>query len=357
MRKRLFYIILTWLIGGLSVITLSCKKESVDSKPSDDTQAAVVKEESPVKVGLVMAETGPGDISYTDMQYIGLERAEKLYNIEYVYMVPEENTIQAAERIIRDLAQQKCKLIFTSFYFAIEAVKNVAHEFPDIRFVILDYPVTGIANVTSAVYAQHEGSFVVGYLAAKFSQTKNIGFIGGVDIPVIKAFLKGFEEGLAYSRVKTSLKVEYLSRFPEFSGFNSPDKAYLAAVKMYDQGIDVIYNVAGLSGAGIIKAAGDRKKYVIGVDTNQDGLGKGYVLTSMIKRLDYSVVDIVDLYIKGELKTDHVYEYNYKNFGISITDMKYTRDIIGEPLIQELGDIEMKIVNDQISVTNTLIEH
>lgn len=355
--KRLNLLVVLSVMAGMALFTFSCKKaiETKDEpeKQQDDNSQKTRR----IKVGLAMAENGLGDMSFTDMQYAGLKKAEKLYNIDFIYLIPEDNSVESADKILRELARQECELIFTSFFFAIEAVKNLAADYPDIRFVILDNPVKGLANVTSAVYAQHEGSFVVGYLAAKFSKTKKIGFIGGVDIPVVKAFLKGFEEGIAYSKTNASLKVEYLSRFPEFSGFNDPDKGYKTAGVFYNQGIDVIYNVAGLSGSGIIKAAGDKKKFVIGVDANQDGLAEGYVLTSMLKRLDYSVVDIVDLYIKGELKGDYVYNYSYKNFGVSITDMQYTRDIIGDKLIRELREIESKIANGEIVVTNTQIEY
>ncbi len=304
------------------------------------------------KIGLALGYAGIGDMAFNDMQYRGLIQAKHEYPIDVVYKVPTTETIGEQERCIQDLIDEGCELIFSSGIFSVEGLKRYAPMYPQIHFVLLDNPLSGFDNVSSAIYSQHEGSFLVGFLASKFSRTGKVGFIGGVDIPVIKAFLQGFKEGIQYADPKVTLTAKYCSEAPDFNGFNDPDKGYKLATEMYDQGIDVIYNVASASGNGIITAAKDRGKYVIGVDSNQDALAKGYVLTSMMKRIDLSISDLVGKFIKGELKGNTIYTYGLGNDGIQLTDMKYTRDFIGEKLIIEVYNVRQKIIDGKIKVTN-----
>lgn len=308
--------------------------------------------EEKIKVGLVMGYGGIGDMSFNDMQYYGLIRAAQKYSIEIDYKVPKTETEQAMEEALDELMAAPPKLVFLAGYHPSLILRDYAAKHKDVHFVLLDNPMSGVENVSSVVYSQHEGSFVVGYLAAKMSKSKHVGFIGGVDIPVIKAFLKGYEEGAAYADPDVKISVEFCSKQPDYSGFNNPKGGNELAKRMYDSGIDVIYSVASASGVGIIEAAKEKEQFVIGVDSNQDHLAEGFVLTSMMKRLDSSIVDLVGLYLDGELKGGEVYTYGYNNKGVGITDMQYTRDKIGPELIQELHDIEAKIASGEITVTN-----
>ncbi len=341
MRGRLAFLLTLLLIMTLTIVSCGRKQKQ------DDTI-----QKNRIKIGLALGYAGIGDMAFNDMQYRGLIQAKHQYPIEVVYKVPTHESDEEQTSCIQQLIDEQCDLIFSSGIFSIEGLKRFAPDYPDIHFVLLDNPLKGYSNITSVIYAQHEGSFLAGYLAASFTRTHKIGFIGGVDIPVIKAFRKGYEEGAAYADSKVKLITEYCSLAPNFQGFNDPEKGYMLANSMYDQGIDVIYNVASATGNGIIAAAKDRGKYVIGVDSNQDAMAKGYVLTSMMKRLDLSITDIVGKFLDNELAGDSIYVYGLRNNGVSLTDMQYTRDIIGEETVGELEAIKQKIIDGDIVVTN-----
>ena len=125
---------------------------------------------------------------------------------------------------------------------------------------------------------------------------------------------------------------------------------------MYSEGVDIIYAVAGGSGNGIIQAAKDNEKFVIGVDANQDHLAEGFVLTSMMKRLDVAVVDISRLFVEGKLEGNKVYEYGYKDGGVSLTEMEFTKDKIPPQVLANIKEIEQKIASGEIGVTNTMTD-
>ncbi len=335
---RFFFLLLSILI-----FLLACGRSNDQSNEPQNKR---------MKIGLALGYAGIGDMAFNDMQYRGLIQAKHKYPIDVVYKVPKHESDEEQTDCIQQLVDENCDLIFASGIFSIKGLNDIAPKHPDIRFVLLDNPLKGYKNVSSVIYTQHEGSFLVGYLAARFSRTGRIGFIGGVDIPVIKAFLQGYKEGAAYADTGVILDAEFCSNAPDFSGFNDPEKGYQLASAMYDRGIDVIYNVASATGNGIIAAAKDRGKYVIGVDSNQDTMAKGYVLTSMMKRLDLSITDIVGKFFDNELVGDSIYAYGLKNNGVSLTDMQYTRDLIGEKTIGEIDRIKQKIINGEIVVTN-----
>ncbi len=325
-----------------------CKKDATSNETKNKQDGETTK------VGLALGYGGIGDQSFNDMQYNGLIEASRLFKIDIAYRVPEKDDEASMINILRELAdKEKCQVIITSGYLMVTPVNVVSKEFPSIHFVLLDDKAEMLPNVTSVLYAQNEGSFVVGALAAKMSKTKKIGFIGGVDIPVIQSFLTGFKAGVKYADPTVKISVEFCSVLPDFSGFSDPDKGYGIAKKMYIQEADIIYSVAGGTGNGIIQCAKDHGEFVIGVDSDQDHLAKGYVLTSMMKRLDKTVIDICSRFISNKLPGAEVLIYNYKNGGISISEMKYTKDKIPSDTLKYIEDIQKKITSGDIKVANT----
>lgn len=314
-----------------------------------------------IKVGLALGGA-LGDQAYNDMQYKGLIEAAEKFDIAVAYRVPdvlgaEQDLLANFTKMLTELADQEdCDLIIINSFQAIEPLAQVAARYPQKFFVLLDAVAKPLENVASTTYTSHEGSFVVGALAAYISQTKKVGMLCGVDIPIIKSFLKGFEEGLAYADPAVQLTTEYVSKFPDFSGFGNPQRGYELANQLYEQGVDVIYAAAGSTGNGVIQAASEQQKYVIGVDSDQDYLAPGFVLTSMMKRLDVSVINLCQLFIEGKLTGNTVYEYGYKNGGISITDMKFTKEKIPADILEKIRAIEQKIAVGEIQVTNILTE-
>ncbi|HOJ62839.1 MAG TPA: BMP family ABC transporter substrate-binding protein [Spirochaetota bacterium] len=333
----------------LLFFVFSCKKEKLNNN---------LKDSNVLKIGLALGVGGLGDQSFNDMQYNGLIELSKKYNIEIVYKVPISSSPEDIDNVLDDLCKnEKCNFVIAGGgYLMVKSLDKVSNIYKEVKFVLIDDYAILKENVSSIVFAQNEGSFVVGVLAAKFSKTKKVGFIGGVDMLVVKSFYKGFEEGIRYVDKNVKLLVEYISleKDNDYSGFDNPQKGYNIAQKMYDSGVDIIYSVAGASGNGIIQCANDNKKYVIGVDSNQDYMAKGYVLTSMMKRLDNAVFDIGEKFINNQFEGNKIYIYDYKNKGISLTDMEYTKEIIGEDIINYLKKIEEKIINGEIKVTNLM---
>lgn len=173
------------------------------------------------------------------------------------------------------------------FAFGLEyydVIKDVAAQNPDTLFVIVDNPHIDAPNVASVSFLNEEGGFLMGSIAATVSQSNQIGFVGGMDIGVIRDFACGYAQGAKKQNSEINIVVEMLGDTP--IAFNNPDKAKVTANKQYDLGVDVIFHAAGGSGAGVLEAAAEQGKLAIGVDANQNGVQPGNVLTSMLKRVD-----------------------------------------------------------------------
>lgn len=327
-------------------IALGCKKESV----KEDKIVSNKK----ITVGLALGVGGLGDQSFNDMQYNGLIELSKNFDVNLFYEAPVDDSEEEMYKILDKLCSvEKCDFVIAGAgYLMINPLDKISDKYKDTKFVLIDDYAVLKDNVSSIVFAQEEGSFVVGSLAAYFSKTKKVGFIGAVDMQIIKSFLDGFKKGIVYADNTVNIIEEYISfeKDNDYSGYDNPKKAYEIAKKLYDSGCDVIYSVAGASGNGIIQCAADMKKYVIGVDSNQDFMAKGYVLTSMMKRLDKAVYDITENFIAGKFMGNKIYLYSYNNGGISITDMKYTETLIGENVVKKIRNIETKISKGEIIV-------
>ena len=312
-------------------------------------------EDKPVRVGLVLGRYGLGDQSFNDMQYNGLIAAYRRFSIKAVFRVVKDETEAGMQPVFEELIhRERCNVVIAGeAYLMSGLVIKLAKKYPDVMFVMMDYRLDSVPNVVSVEFAQNEGSYAAGFLAARVSGKTRIGFLGGVDLPVIKDFATGFREGVAAGNPAATVIEEYLTRLPDFSGFSDPKKGHAAALKMYADGIDVVYAVAGASGNGVIHAASETGKYVIGVDSNQDHMAPGRVLTSMMKRLDVAVLRLIEARIAGTLKGG-VYRSDYRDGGISLTEMEYSRDRIPADLIRELRELEKKIADRRIAVGSYL---
>ena len=307
------------------------------------------------KIGICFTAVGPGDLSFNNMLYKGSIELQAKYDVEFVYQTVTADTDAEFERALRTLAEQ-VDLVITLGFQARAGLNAAAKAFPDTQFVLFDIVAEPAPNVSSVIYAQHEGGFIGGVIAALVTQTKTVGFIAGVDIDILKAYISGFQQGAAYIDPSVRVLVEYCTTFPDFSGFSSPEKGYAIASSMIEKGADIVFNGAGGSGPGIIQAAVEHQKYAIGTDANQDYLAPGFVLTSIMKRLDTSMLDIGDKFMRGEFAGNTVYEYAYSNGGISLTPMEFTRDNIPAETLGKIADIEQKIISGEIAVTNLLAQ-
>ena len=204
------------------------------------------------------------------------------------------------EQGLRRLASRGFGPIVAVGFNMASAVKKVAAEFPDIQFTIIDDASINLPNVQSIVFKEHEGSFLVGALAAKASKTGTVGFVGGMDIPLIRKFECGYEQGAKYANPQATVLQNMTGSTP--AAFADPAKGSELAKSQFSKGADVIYAAAGGTGLGVYQAAKDAGKLAIGVDSNQNHLQPGAMLTSMVKRVGVAAFNTWEEGMEGNWK-------------------------------------------------------
>ncbi len=294
------------------------------------------KEESSLKVGIVLSTGGLGDKSFNDSAYRGLEMAKEDLGIEFKYVEPASPSED--EGFLREYAEAGYDLVIATGFLMKDAAEKVATDFPEVKFAIID-EVIEADNVSSLLFAEDEGSFLVGALAAMMSETGNVGFVGGMEIPLIQKFQRGFEMGAKYINPQAKVGVLYTSG-P--NPFNDPVRGKENALSLIKQGADVVYHAAGGTGVGVIDAAKEAGVYAIGVDSNQDAIAEGVVLTSMVKNVDVAVYNTVKSIIDGEFKNG-LNRFGVAEGGVGTTDYQFTKDIIGQDKINKVNEIAEEI--------------
>lgn len=299
----------------------------------------------PLRVGIVLSTGGLGDKSFNDSAYKGLEKAKEDLGIEFKYVEPASPAED--EEFLRQYADADYDLIIATGFQMTEAAKAVAADYPDLKFAMID-DVIDLPNVKSLTFKEEEGSFLVGALAAMMSKTGTIGFVGGMENPLIKKFQVGYEQGAKY----VNPKIKVLSVYTTGPNpFNDPVRGKENAISEINQGADVVYHAAGGTGIGVIDAAKEKGVYAIGVDSDQDGVAPGTVLTSMIKRVDVAVYDTVKSVKDGDFKPG-LTVYGVAENGVGMTDFQFTKEKIGAEKIAKLDEIAKKIADKEIIVNN-----
>jgi basic membrane protein A len=243
--------------------------------------AAALAQQPALKPAIVYDLGGKFDKSFNEGVFAGAEKFKKETGVEYRDFEPQNDAQR--EQALRRFARDGHSPIVAVGFSQESALKKVAAEFPNLRFTIID-SVVDLPNVQSVTFKEHEGSYLVGLLGAMASKTQKIGFVGGMDIPLIRRFACGYVQG-----AKAAGKpAEVLQNMTGTTGaaWNDPVKGGELAKSQIDRGADVIYHAAGGTGIGVLRAAADAGKLGIGVDSNQNGLHPGKVLTSMLKRVD-----------------------------------------------------------------------
>jgi basic membrane protein A len=262
-----------------------------------------------VKVGMAYASGGTGDGSFNDAAYAGLLKAEQIFGCKASEVVQDENETDAGrEQILRGLASSGCNPVIAVGYTYGAALEIVAREFPRTTFAIIDSTVAG-ANIASLVFTAEQGSYLVGVIAASASKTGRIGFIGGMEIDLIKAFEAGYVQGARSVNPDIVTEAVYLGAAGDVTVWDAPDKARSATEEMIAGGVDIVYAAAGASGLGMIRAVNaaggpDKGLWAIGVDTDQYNepslaLVRDGILTSMIKRVDVAVYEVIKGVVAG----------------------------------------------------------
>ncbi|MEN9722524.1 MAG: hypothetical protein RJB38_510 [Pseudomonadota bacterium] len=297
-----------------------------------------------VKVGLVLDKGGRDDKSFNAAAYRGASEAQKKFGVQVKTV--EATDDNAFEPILRSLAQKDFDLIVAVGISQAEAVKKVAPQFPAKRFAVVDAEVSG-ANVRSLLFQEHEGSFLVGAIAAMASKTGKLGFIGGMDIPLIRRFETGFSAGAKH----INPKAQVLTNFIGVTGdaWNNPPKAKELALSQYQRGADVIFSAAGASTMGIFDAAEDQKKFAIGVDSNQNWVKPGLILTSMLKKVDTAVYAAIEQTVEGKF-SGGIIRHGLPDSGVDYAVDQYNEKILTPEMRKKVDQIKTAIIAGKIKV-------
>jgi len=266
-----------------------------------------------VKVGLAYDIGGRGDKSFNDSAAAGLDRAKKVLKVTAREVTVTQGTDSEREDKLRLLAKAGYNPVIAVGFLYAGPIKNVAADYPNTQFGIIDDSSVELLNVAGLVFAEEQGSYLAGVAAALASKSGKVGYIGGVRTSLLQKFEAGYVAGVKATNKKATVDVKYITEFPDFSGFNDPAKAKVIAKGMIDRGVDVIYSAAGGSGAGNFQAATDaakagKKVWTIGVDSDQylsaSAAEKKNMLTSMIKRVDFAVYDVIAAVAAGSTVND-----------------------------------------------------
>ncbi|MET8169561.1 BMP family protein [Streptomyces sp. NPDC057456] len=284
-------------VAVVALAAAGCGKSSTDSKSSDSESSSGTY--SGKGIGLAYDIGGKGDQSFNDAAYAGFEKAEKEFKIGGQDIEPQDGESDADKvQRLTQLAQAGYNPVIGVGFAYAPAVKEVAAKFPKITFGIIDDEQIQAKNVADMVFHEEQASYLAGVAAAKATKKAHIGFIGGVDIPLIHKFEAGYVQGAKSVDPNIKIESQYLTETAQEGGFSSPDKGKDAASGQIEAGADVIYHAAGLSGQGVITEAAAKKVWAIGVDSDQYSQSalaayKDYILGSALKNVGGAVYDLV----------------------------------------------------------------
>ncbi|MEV7285239.1 BMP family ABC transporter substrate-binding protein [Streptomyces sp. NPDC093252] len=306
-------------VASLALAATACGGTSSENNASDGESAAE-------DLGLAIAYDigGKGDQSFNDAAFAGLDQAQKEYGYKTADVEPTEGETDAdKEQRLASLARQGYNPVIGVGFAYGPAMEAVAKDYPDTTFGIVDSVVEG-GNVASLVFAEEQASYLAGVAAAKATKTDTVGFVGGVDIPLIHKFEAGYKQGVEDTKPEVTVVSQYLTQTAEEGGFSSPDKGKAAAEGQIEKDADVVYQAAGLSGQGVIEAAATAKVWAIGVDSDQyaqEALAsyKDYILTSALKDVGGAVYALAKSVEDGKPLTG-TQTFDLKVDGVGLAD-------------------------------------
>jgi basic membrane protein A len=344
------------LVVAFALIAAACggTAETTTTAAQAATTTAAPMPGAGITIGMAYDIGGRGDKSFNDSAAAGLDKAKADFGVDAQELEPTSGG-ENREENLRTLAEAGTPLVFAIGFAFADGIKATVPDFPDTDFAIVDDASNEAPNLASLTFAEEQGSFLVGVAAALKSTTGKIGFVGGVEVDLIKKFQAGFEAGAEAVNPNIDIQVAYLTQPPDFSGFGDPAKGKEAALAMYQQGADVVYHAAGGSGTGVFQAAKEYSDsnnthvWAIGVDSDQY-LTAGadlqpYILTSMMKRVDNAVYSTIKDFVEGNFTAgNHVFDLKVDGVGYA-TSGGFIDDIV-----PQLEDYKAKIISGEIVV-------
>ena len=352
-------LVLTALLVALCVLAIFASACNVPSYGADD--------KSKIHVGIVFDIGGKDDRSFNAAAWAGVNCAETgewpdgtscgKPKMDIILRDIEPGNPTSIEPAMRAFAERGYDLIIGVGFAQQPIIETVAKEYPNIHFAIVD-GVSNLPNVASLVFKEHEGSYLVGMLAAKASKTGTIGFIGGMDIGLIHRFAVGYEEGARAVNPQIRVVKNYVGVTD--AAWNNPGKGKEIAMAQIGKGADVLFTAAGNSGLGAFDAVEQQGKkdgrathFVIGVDSNQNMVKPGFVLTSMVKRVDNAVYSIVQDVVNGKFEAN-VHVYGLDKDGVGYAMDQFNKDLVTPESIQVVEEAKRKIISGETKVTDAM---
>ena len=346
MKKKLTIFLVLMLTVSLALT--GCKKANDVPGSSDNGGEAAG---DGIKVGLVLAG-GLGDRSFYDSSHEGVEKAKNDLGIQYKVYECRNDSSLLNDQVVQ--ASQYGSIVAIVGFEFFDVVQSVSKEFPDVHYIYIDNEIEGIDNLTTISYAENEGAFLAGALAAMITtdvsiegidEAKLIGMVGGMDIPVIRNYQAGYEAGAKY----IDPEIEIQTTFAE--DFEDPAKGKEHATALYGRGADIIFQAAGKTGEGVFEAAKEHGKYAIGVDSDQRYINPDNIVASMVKEAGKSIYETIEKIQKDEVEKGKVVYYGLAKDGVG---MSYGTDdmtqIVTDDMKSRLEDIKAKIISGEIEV-------
>ncbi|MGR7023862.1 BMP family lipoprotein [Geodermatophilus sp. URMC 62] len=307
------------------------------------------------RIGLAFDTGGRGDRSFNDAAIVGLEAAVDEHGGEYQDLTPNADASNRADLLTQLADDGYDPIIAVGFAYG-EVIGDVVEQYPDTTFAIIDSSAedVGADNLTGLVFAEEQGSFLAGVAAALKSETGHIGFVGGVESPLIQKFEAGYVAGAQAVNPQIVIDRQYISPAGDFSGFSDPARGKLVAQGMYEAGADIVYHAAGGSGQGVFEAAADAGGRAIGVDSDQyqtvdDPRLQAVIMTSMLKRVDTAVSSFIDSYVDGSVEGGTDIRYDLAADGVGLATSGGQIDDIQD----QLDDYRQQIIDGEIEVPTT----
>ncbi|MBL8060501.1 MAG: BMP family ABC transporter substrate-binding protein [Chthonomonas sp.] len=339
---------------GIAALLVGCTGSSSTSQktpeptPKSSESAEGHNHGKHLRVGIVFDSGGRGDKSFNDSAWAGIERAKTDFHIEEISIQSPSPAVY--EGNLTKLADQKMDIVFAVGLGQGAALQKVAAKFPNAVFAIVDGDVKA-PNVRMLKFKEEQGSFLAGYLAGCVTKTNKIGFVGGMEIPLIKKFQYGYAAGARMANPKVELlPVKYTN------DWNNADAGKASAAVLYAGGADIVYHAAGRAGLGVFTAAKEANKFAIGVDSNQDDIQKGLILTSMVKRVDEAVYQTIKDIVDGKFEAGEKV-YDVASGGIGLTDFEFTKQVIGEENLKLVKEVEEMIAKGELVVPSNEQEY
>ncbi len=292
-----------------------------------------------VKIGIMLSDVGLGDQSFSDAAFAGLAKARDELDILFDYR--ELQDVGTYEKGFTELVEDGNDLIIGLGFMVLEDLEKVAKKYPDQQFILVD-SVSELENITSITFKEEQGSFLAGAVAGMTSKSGIVGFVGGDDVPLIRKFEAGFEQGVKAVNPDAEVKSAYSH------DFGNAELGGKIASGMIDEGADVLYAAAGFTGVGVLKEAQAKKKYAIGVDSDQYYFAEKAVITSMLKNIDVALYDIVKKFQSEKKISVRQIELGINEKGVGLAPIRVVKMTPEQQ--KNLKDLEAKLSNNEISI-------